>query len=173
MAYRKATLIDVPEIYRLINNYAREGLMLRRPLMELYESVRDFSVAYQPPDGPVVATGGLHILWHDLAEIRSLSVRRDLAGHGIGRDLVRHLLREAGQLGVARVFALTYKPGFFEKCGFVVVKKERLPQKVWKECIYCDRFHQCDETAVIYYLVPPKEPETEIPLVDVPHWTVD
>jgi amino-acid N-acetyltransferase len=173
ITYRKATLTDVPQIYQLISEYAREGLMLRRPLMHLYESVRDFSVAQEVPDGPVVATGGLHILWYDLAEIRSLSVRRDLAGKGIGRGLVDFLVEEARQLGVARVFALTYNRVFFEKCGFLVIKKEKLPQKVWKECIYCDKFHQCDEIAVIRYLAPPEEPETEIPLVDMPHWTID
>lgn len=173
VSFRKATLADVPQIYKLINDYARQGLMLRRPLMQLYESVRDFSVAENQADGEIVATGGLHILWHDLAEIRSLSVRQDLVGRGIGRGLVDFMVEEAKQLGVARVFAFTYNRLFFEKCGFVVVKKETLPQKVWKECIYCDKFHNCDEIAVVRYLVPPLEPEAEIPLVDVPHWTVD
>jgi amino-acid N-acetyltransferase len=171
--FRKATLADVPYIYKLVNDYARQGLMLRRPLMQLYESVRDFSVAQSTTDGQVVGAGGLHILWHDLAEIRSLSVQPDRLGRGIGRGLVNFMLEEARQLGVARVFAFTYNRAFFEKCGFVVVKKETLPQKVWKECIYCDKFHHCDEIAVIRYLLPPQEPEKEIPLVDVPQWAVD
>ncbi|MBC7346459.1 MAG: N-acetyltransferase [Clostridia bacterium] len=174
MIFRKATMADVPQMYRLINEYARQGLMLRRPLMQLYESVRDFCVAENGLGGEVVATGGLHVLWHDLAEIRSLSVRPDLKGRGIGRGLVHFMLDEARQLGIARVFAFTYNRVFFEKCGFTVVKKETLPQKVWKECIYCDKFHSCDEIAVIRHLAPvAAAAEGEIPLVDVPRWTVD
>ncbi|TDA69794.1 MAG: N-acetyltransferase [Clostridia bacterium] len=173
MIFRKATMADVPHIHRLINHYAQQGLMLRRPLMRLYESVRDFAVAED--GGAIMGTGGLHMLWHDLAEIRSLSVHPDRVGQGIGRGLVEFMLAEAQGLAVPRVFAFTYKPGFFAKCGFAVVKKEILPQKVWKECVYCDKFHDCDEIAVINYLSPGARPpqEEEIPLVDVPRWKVD
>ncbi len=93
----------------------------------------------------------------------------------MGRAIVEYLVQEALALGLKRVFALTYQQGFFEKCGFQLVKKEGLPQKVWKECIYCDKFHACDEIAMIRYLVPPEEIEAagaegEIPLVERPLW---
>lgn len=173
MQIRKATMADIPQVHRLVNEYAQQGLMLRRPLMMLYEQVRDFAVAVD--GGRVLGVGGLHILWHDLAEVRSLAVDPAAKGQGVGRQVVEFLVQEAGALGLKRVFALTYQQAFFEKCGFTVVKKESLPQKVWKECIYCDKFHACDEIAMIRYLVPaesvdPAGPEGEIPLVEMPLW---
>lgn len=172
MIFRKATMADVSQMFELINGYARESLMLRRPLMSLYECVRDFSVA--DDHGRIVATGGLHILWHDLAEIRSLSVHRDLSRKGIGRQLVEFLLQDARNLGLVKIFAFTYNQAFFEKCGFKVVKKETLPQKVWKECIYCDKFHNCDEIAVARDLDRVSGvSDCEIPLIEIPYWTVN
>lgn len=170
MEIRKAVMADVPQIHRLVNDYAQKGLMLRRPLMLLYENVRDFAVAVE--GGAVVGTGALHVLWHDLGEIRSLAVDPSRTGLGIGRRLVEFLVAEAEALGLRRVMALTYQVGFFERCGFAVIPKERLPQKVWKECVYCDKFHACDEIAMIRYLgapVPAAEDE-DIPLVERPLW---
>ncbi|HEY3367507.1 MAG TPA: N-acetyltransferase [Symbiobacteriaceae bacterium] len=174
MIYRKAVMADIPAAHRLINEFADQGLMLRRPLMVLYESVRDLAVAVDEA-GEVVGVGGLHIMWQDLAEIRSLAVDAKAAKKGIGRGIVEFLVGEARALGLKRVFALTYQQGFFEKCGFEVVPKETLPQKVWKECVYCDRFHCCDEIAMIRLLVPPEELKGEagyeIPLVAKPDWS--
>ncbi|WP_374711390.1 N-acetyltransferase [Symbiobacterium terraclitae] len=172
MQFRKAVMADIPAVHEIINGYAAQGLMLRRPLMMLYESVRDFTVAVDD-GGQVVGVGGLHIMWQDLAEIRSLAVKPGLTQRGVGRGLVEFLLDEARSLGLKRIFALTYQPGFFAKCGFHVVQKETLPQKVWKECVYCDKFHNCDEIAMIRWLVPPEElgeEAHEIPLVAKPNW---
>lgn len=174
MIYRKATMADIPAVHDLVNDYANSGLMLRRPIMMLYESVRDFVVAVDD-DGGVVGVGGLHIMWQDLAEIRSLAVKPGLTKKGVGRGIVDFLVDEARALGLKRVFALTYQQGFFEKCGFAVVQKETLPQKVWKECVYCDKFHCCDEIAMIRLLVPPEEladvESMEIPLIPMPNWS--
>ena len=135
MQYRKAIMADVPAIHSLINHYAAQGLMLRRTLLHLYESVRDYSVAVDDT-GEVVGVGGLHIMWYDLAEIRSLAVKPGLTKRGVGRGLVEFLLEEARSMGLKRVFALTYQQAFFEKCGFKVIEKEKLPQKVYSECVY-------------------------------------
>jgi amino-acid N-acetyltransferase len=174
MIYRKAVMADIPAIHQLINDYAAQGLMLRRPILLLYESVRDFTVAVDDETGEIVGVGGLHIMWKDLAEIRSLAVRPGLTKKGVGKGLVERLVEEAKEIGLKRVFALTYQQAFFEKCGFTVVQKETLPQKVWKECVYCDKFHCCDEIAMIRLLVPPEELETdfgmEIPLIPMPNW---
>jgi len=168
MIYRKATMEDVPQCHDLIQHYASQGLMLRRPLMMLYEGVRDMVVAV---DGTrVVGTGCLHVLWHDLAEVRSLAVDPACSRQGIGRNLVEFMLREAQEINIARVFTLTYQQGFFEKCGFTVVSKEQMPQKVWKECVYCDKFHCCDETAMIRLISPNGNGASEIPLVEKPKW---
>lgn len=172
---RKATTADIPAIHQLINDYAAEGLMLRRPLMQLYEAVRDFVVA-EAEGGEVIGTGALHVMWSDLAEVRSLAIAPSTKGQGVGRAVVEYLLQEAAALGLKRVFALTYQQGFFEKCGFTVVQKATLPQKVWKECIYCDKFNSCDEIAMIRYLVPESEcqavEEPDIPVIDIPLWVV-
>lgn len=174
MLYRKATMADVPAVHELVNEYAGKGLMLRRPIMMLYESVRDFVVAIDET-GELVGVGGLHIMWQDLAEIRSLAVKPGLTKKGVGRGIVEFLVEEAKQIGLKRVFALTYQQAFFEKCGFAVIQKEQLPQKVWKECVYCDKFHCCDEIAVIRLLVPAEEladaESMEIPLIPMPSWT--
>ena len=172
MQYRKATMADIPAVHEIINGYAAQGLMLRRPIMMLYESVRDFVVAVDDA-GQIVGVGGLHIMWQDLAEIRSLAVKPGVTQKGVGRGVVEYLITEARKLGLKRVFALTYQQGFFEKCGFSVVQKETLPQKVWKECVYCDKFHCCDEIAVIRLLVSPEEladQSEEIPLIAMPNW---
>ena len=174
MLYRKATMADIPAIHGLISEYANQGLMLRRTLLYLYESVRDFTVAVDEETGEIIGAGGLHILWNDLAEIRSLCVKAGVTKKGVGKGLVEFLIGEGKQMGLKRVFALTYQQGFFEKCQFSVVQKETLPQKVYSECIHCDKFYKCDEIAVIRLLVPPEELAAddgfEIPLVAMPTW---
>jgi amino-acid N-acetyltransferase len=167
-------MADIPAIHALIHDYALKGLMLRRPMLYLYESVRDFVVAIDEATGELVGVGGLHILWQDLAELRSLAVKPETTGKGVGRGIVEFLLDEAKAVGLKRVCTLTYQQVFFEKCGFSVVQKETLPQKMWKECVYCDKFHCCDEIAMIRLLVPPEELQTdgafEIPLIPMPNW---
>jgi amino-acid N-acetyltransferase len=174
MIYRKAIMADIPAVHGLINDYAAQALMLRRPIMTLYETVRDFVVAVDETTGEIVGCSGLHIMWQDLAEIRSLAVKPGLTKKGVGRGLVEFLLAEGVALGLKRIFALTYQQGFFERCGFQVVAKETLPQKVWKECVYCDRFHACDEIAMIRLLVPPEDLQQdlsfEIPVIPMPNW---
>lgn len=143
MIIRKARLSDVEEIHKLVNYYAENGLMLPRPRSVLYESIRDFAVA--EIDNEIVGTGALHILWLDLAEIRTLAVTERLAKQGIGKQLVQFFLNEARELVIPKVFTLTYQPGFFQKSGFQIVHKENMPQKVWKDCINCPKFPNCDE----------------------------
>ncbi len=147
MKYRKAKITDVEPIHALITDYAEKGLMLARSRTMLYESLREFTVAED--QGQVVGAGSLHIIWEDLAEIRALAVAPGYAKMGLGRNLVNTFLEEACELAIPRVFALTYQQGFFEKCGFTVVAKESLPQKVWKECVNCPKFPNCEEIAMI------------------------
>ncbi|WP_067936328.1 N-acetyltransferase [Alicyclobacillus kakegawensis] len=149
MLVRKATVDDVPAMHRLINHFAREGLMLPRTEKSLYENLQCFAVAEL--SGQVVGTAGLHILWKDLAEIRSLAVEPEQHGQGIGRRLVESLLEQATTLHIEQVLSLTYQTAFFDKLGFHIVAKETLPHKIWTDCIYCRKFHQCDETAMLYY----------------------
>ncbi len=147
MKYRKAVLADVEEIHQIINKCAEDGLMLPRSRNMLYESIRDFILVEEA--GIVIAAGALHILWEDLAEVRALAVKDEYLKQGLGRGIVERLVQEAKELGCHEVFALTYQPGFFTKCGFTTVSKDLLPHKVWKECINCPKFPNCDESAVI------------------------
>lgn len=124
--------------------------MLARARTTLYEGIREFSVV--EVEGKVAAVGSLHVLWNDLAEIRALAVAPAYIRKGLGKALVETFLQEARELELPRVFALTYTPEFFAKCGFRLIDKEDLPQKVWKECVNCPQFPNCEESAVILEL---------------------
>ena len=150
MKPEKARVSDVPQMHKLINSFADKGEMLARSLSEIYENVRDYFVARQ--DERVIACGALHVSWSDLAEIKSLAVVEDYQKQSIGDQIVEACLKEANELGIPTVFCLTYKPAFFEKCGFSQVDKTELPQKVWGECYRCPKFPDCDEVALIHYL---------------------
>ena len=147
MIYRKANFQDVEAIHGVGNEYAEKGLMLARSRNILYETLRDFIIAEQ--DGQVVGVGALHLIWDSLAEVRALAVAPAVVKSGVGRAIVETLLQEAGRLGVKTVFALTYQPGFFAKLGFEERPKETLSHKVWKECINCAKFPNCDEIAMV------------------------
>ncbi|KUK83477.1 MAG: N-acetylglutamate synthase and related acetyltransferase [Pelotomaculum thermopropionicum] len=147
MIFRKAKITDVEEIHALINYYADRGLMLARPRTQLYEGLREFTIAED--QGRLIGAGSLHITWNDLAEIRALAVTPEHCKNGTGRKLVNMFLEEARELALPRVFALTYQQKFFEKCGFNTIPKESLPQKVWKECVNCPKFPNCEEIAMV------------------------
>lgn len=147
MKVRKARTSDLKYIHKLINDFAKREEMLPRSLSELYESIRDFFVCED--DGKIVGVCALHIIWEDLAEIRSLAVDRGYQKIGIGKTLVRRCLKEAKELGLKKVFALTYIPEFFRKMGFIDIEKSSLPQKIWGDCLRCHKFPECDEHAVI------------------------
>ncbi len=147
LQYRKATFDDVERIHKLINDYAKEGLMLSRSRNSIYENLRDYLIA---EDGEsLVGCGALHFVWDRLAEIRSLAVDPAKKNSGIGRRLVELLEEDGKERGARLFFTLTYQPGFFAKCAYVETAKEQLPQKVWKECVYCPLYPYCDEVALV------------------------
>ena len=145
--FKKASLKDAKAIHSLVNSFARKEDMLPRSLNEIYENIRDFYVCFN--NDTIVGTAALHILWDDLAEIRSVSVSNKYQRQGIGRKLIRNCLNEAKKLGVNRVFALTYRPGYFKELGFNEIDKNELPHKIWGECLKCHKFPDCDESAVL------------------------
>jgi len=144
---RKANLKDVKEIQQLIKFYSNRGIILPRSLSELYDSLRDFFVFVQ--NRKVVGICAHHICWEDLAEIRSLVVQEEYQKKEIGAKLVRACLEESKEMGVKKVFALTYRPKFFEELGFKKVDKTMLPHKIWADCLKCVKFPDCDEIAVV------------------------
>ena len=144
---RKAQIHDVKEIQKLLATYANRGDMLSRSLSELYEALRDFYIVEE--GGKLAGTAALHIVWEDLAEIRSVAVAEDVGRRGIGTQVVQACIDEARELGLKRVFCLTYKPDFFSRFGFRIVDKSQLPHKVWGDCMKCVKFPDCDEIAMI------------------------
>lgn len=144
---RKARMGDAPAIQSLITLFASRGEMLHRSLGEVYENIRNFFVV--DAEGAVVACGALQISAGNLAEIKSLAVAEEHQGRGYGKQIVLACLDEAQALGLATVFALTYRPGFFDRLGFRVVEKATLPHKVWNECIRCPKFPDCGEIAMV------------------------
>lgn len=147
MNIEKAVIQDAPQIQKLINYFADKGEMLPRALSEIYENTRDFFVV---KDGDrVLACAAIHIYWSDLAEIRAVAVSEDCHRRGIGRGVVEACLKEARELGIPKVFCLTYKPDFFRRLRFREADKSELPRKVWAECYRCPKFPNCDEVALI------------------------
>lgn len=144
---RKAEITDVKEIQKLLTHYANRGDMLSRSLSELYEALRDFYIVEE--GGQLLGAAALHIVWEDLAEIRSVAVAEDAGRKGVGTDVVNACIAEGRELGLKRLFCLTYKPDFFARFGFRVVDKSELPHKVWGDCIKCVKFPDCDEIAMI------------------------
>jgi amino-acid N-acetyltransferase len=144
----KATLADARDIHDLVNLFAQRGDMLPRTMGEVYENLRDFYVA-RAPDGSFLGCVALHLMWSDLAEVKSLAVAEAAQGGGIGSALVRACIDEARSLELERVFALTYRPGFFERLGFEIADVMTLPRKVWNECYRCPKFPTCSEIDVV------------------------
>ncbi|MFH0947689.1 MAG: N-acetyltransferase [Elusimicrobiota bacterium] len=144
---RKAKISDVKEIQKLINHYAKNDEMLPKSLSQLYEQLQNFYVV--EVNKKIVGCCELFITWEDFAEIKSLAIEQDYKGRGFGKALVKKCISTAKQLGVKKVFALTFKPAFFQKLGFKVVSKDVMPHKIWFECVKCPLFPDCNEVPVM------------------------
>ena len=144
---RPAHVSDARDICGLVNFYAERGKMLHRSLESIYLALRDFLVA--EVDKKVVGCVALGIYWADLAEIKSLAVDPRMRGKGLGGELVRAAIANARQLGIQKLFALTYEKDFFQRQGFEIFDRDKLPEKVWQVCIHCPKADACDETAMM------------------------
>ena len=146
---RKAKISDAKAIHKLLSTFSDRGEILPRSLNEIYDNLRDYSIYCQEGSESIVGTCAIHVSWENLAEIRSLAVEEGFTKKGVGRALVENCLAEAKELGISRVFVLTYKKDFFEKRGFSVIDKADLPHKIWSDCLKCVKFPNCDEVAMI------------------------
>ena len=113
---RRARTADVREIQRFIDVYADDKILLSKPTVQLYEDVQEFWIAER--DGAVLGCGALHVMWEDLAEVRTLAVAPGERGTGVGHLLLGRLVEVAKELGVRRVFCLTFEVEFFSRHGF-------------------------------------------------------
>jgi amino-acid N-acetyltransferase len=157
LVIRDARVADAARIMRLINELAMKQVMLPRSPASVIEHIRDFVVAEL--DGTFVGCAALHVVWSDMAEIRSIAVHPDVQKGGVGRAMADRVIGIARELGVPKVYAFTYVPGFFEKLGFQVVEHRELPHKMFNDCKNCPKFTACDEIAMLRVLRDPTPEE--------------
>jgi amino-acid N-acetyltransferase len=150
MKIRPAQHTDVDTMVQIIGGYASQGLMLPRSHAGLSAALPDYIVA--DVDGRVVGCGGLQQYSSDSAEIYGLATTQESSPAGTGRALVQALIERARTENIVRVFAMTLAPGFFEKLGFHTVSHTDVPLKVWKDCVACPKFGNCDEIAMMLEL---------------------
>lgn len=131
---RPALPADVLAIRDLVEQYARERILLPKELVGYYEAVQEFVVAVDEA-GTVVGCGALHVMWSDLGEVRTLAVRPELRGRGIGHALLVALLDRARALGLSRVFCLTFEVEFFRRHGFHPISGTPVDPEVFAELL--------------------------------------
>jgi amino-acid N-acetyltransferase len=144
---RSAAHHDVDTMVRIIAHYASHGLMLPRSHAALSEALSNYVVA--DVDGDLIGCGGLEQYTNDTAEIYGLATEPDRSVRGTGSALVEALIEKARAEKISQVFALTLAPAFFQKMGFRTVERKSLPMKVWKDCVACPKYGNCDEIAMV------------------------
>lgn len=144
---RNATVEDVEPLYIMIEEYAQRGIMLPRSRQALTRQIDQFVIA--EINGKFVGCGSLFRLGNDLVEVRSIGLRDEGKGKGVGSMILEKLTEEARRQKIPKIMALTYAVDFFLKNGFTVVEKEIFPEKVWTDCVNCKKQHACDEIAVL------------------------
>lgn len=135
LVVRRARTRDVRGIRRLIDLYSPDRRLLSKATVTLFEDVQEFWVAELPADGTIVGCGALHVMWEDLAEIRTVAVDPACRGRKIGHRIVAELLAVARELGVGRVFVLTFETGFFATFGFVEIDGAPVPAQVYEQLL--------------------------------------
>ncbi len=180
ITFRSARPDDVPQIVEMVNRFAAQNIMLPRKAESVRQTLRDWIVAVEstPQDNvldlktrnkqgqmeQIVGCGALVPLTNTLVEVRSLAIHESQQGRGLGGELVLRLVEEGREQGYEQVCALTLRENFFLRLGFRVVDRWQISPKVWQACIYCPKFHRCDEVAVLMDLVKKAESEEEDPL---------
>jgi amino-acid N-acetyltransferase len=159
----KAKVSDARGILELVNSFAASNLMLPRGPQYIYENIRDFTIAtdHTPKasagitpyeDRQIIACGSLHVLWEDIAEIRSTAIHPDYQHKGLGRKIVEFMKVEAKELGIKTLFTWTLAEDFFKQLGFKPKGAEALSPKVWGECSRCPKYFKCDEIGMVLEL---------------------
>ncbi|MEF3191728.1 MAG: N-acetyltransferase [Campylobacterales bacterium] len=148
LTYEKPTLKDIPAMQALVEPEVANGLILRRDVNEMAQTIRSYTIAKDKDE--LVGFAALNIYSPKLAEVRSLVVGRAWRGRGVGSELVRRLEEEGRRLGLEMILVLTYHRTLFEKLGFEEIPKEQIPeQKIWADCIKCPHFPVCNEISLI------------------------
>ena len=143
----KAVITDSKAIQAIIKRFADSGDMLARSIQYVYDHIRDFYIAKH--NGKTIGACAFTITSEDLAEIKSLAIEKEYHGQGLASKLLVAGFSDLKEIGIKKVFTLTYVPDFFVKNGFSLITKESLPHKIWTDCINCPSFPDCDEIALI------------------------
>lgn len=166
--FRSAQPDDVPQILALVNRFAAQNIMLPRTEDSVRQTLPDWIVAESVEEnGPrsagtnIVGCGALVPLTDKLAEVRSLAIHESQQGKGLGGELVLRLVANAKEQEYDQVCALTLRENFFLRLGFKMVDRWKISPKVWQACIYCPKFHRCDEVAVLMDLRSNRQEESE------------
>lgn len=130
---RQALPADVRQMHRLIEPYVNRRILLGKELVNLFEAIQEFVVA--EVDGKVVGCGALHVMWEDLGEIRTLIVRDDWLHRGVGREVVARLEVRARELGLSRLFCLTFETEFFTRRGFAPIGEQVVAPDVYSQLL--------------------------------------
>jgi amino-acid N-acetyltransferase len=130
---RAARTQDIPGIRALIDTYTLGGRLLNKETVMLYEDVQEFTVAIE--NGAVVGCGALHVLWEDLAEVRTVAVRETLKGQGVGHEILEAIISRARLIGVSRIFCLTFETAFFGRHGFEEIHGTPVDPDVYAELL--------------------------------------
>jgi amino-acid N-acetyltransferase len=131
---RQAKTSDIRNIRAIIDEYAAGRRLLTKETVTLYESVQEFTVA--EIDGKVVGCGAMHVLWEDLAEVRSVAVDKSVRGKGVGHGILEVLIKRASELGIKRIFCLTFETEFFGRHGFLEIQGTPVSPDVYTELLH-------------------------------------
>ncbi len=132
---RPARTSDVKAIRAIIDSHFENGRLLKKETVTLYESVQEFIVAIHKETGDIVGCGALHVLWEDLAEVRSVAVREEYRGQGIGHSILKAVIERAREIGVKRIFCLTFETAFFGSAGFEEIEGTPVDPEVYDELL--------------------------------------
>ena len=133
MQIRSAHTSDIKGIRQLIDSYSPQGRLLTKETVTLYESVQEFTVALEGDE--VVGCGALHVLWEDLAEVRTVAVTEKLRGQGVGHQILESIISRAQEIGVKRLFCLTFETEFFGRHGFQVIEGTPIAPEIYAELL--------------------------------------
>ena len=148
VSIRKAVAEDSDYIHNIISSYSEDGILLSRTLDDISHNIDNFLVA--EIEGVIVGVITFYDYGDHLKEVRSLAVNKSYLRRGIGSSLLQALIRNLGAANKPKIFVLTYTPAFFERNGFTVISMDNLPEKIWKDCMYCTKQDNCTETALEY-----------------------
>jgi amino-acid N-acetyltransferase len=130
---RPAKTSDIKKIRKIVDSFAEQRRLLSKETVTLYEGVQEFTVA--EVDGEVVGCGALHILWEDLAEVRTVAVVESMHGKGIGHEILENILSRAKEIGVRKVFCLTFETKFFGAHGFTEIQGAPVEPDVYAQLL--------------------------------------